>query len=104
MWLHRMARLFISQIKLEERKMVIIELGWNDKFILTNEKAIALANILEGAERFEDKYWPAEAREKHGITEERTYHVYPNDKEYPMKIVSNAYYQMAKLAGKPVAP
>jgi hypothetical protein len=30
-----------------------------------------------------------------------TVHVYPNDREISMKIVSTSMYQMAKLAGKP---
>ena len=44
----------------------------------------------------------AEKRKERGIESEYTYHVYPNDKQYQMNIVSESHYQMAKLAGKPV--
>ena len=98
MLLRRMARQFILKIKGND--MVVMEVGYV-KFILSNAKALALANILEEAEVYESKYMNTSDREKRGITTEYTYHVYPNDKSYDMKLVSEAHYQMAKLAGKP---
>jgi hypothetical protein len=93
-----MARLFT--LKTKENDMVVIEVGYV-KLVLSNAKALALANILEEAEVYESKYMGTAEREKRGITTEYTYHVYPNDKSYEMKLVSESHYQMAKLAGKP---
>lgn len=80
--------------------MVVIDLGWQ-KVIMPRESALKMVEILEKSEVYEDKYWSRDEREKKGITEEYTYHVYPNDKHYNMKIIGDELYQMAKLAGKP---
>jgi hypothetical protein len=80
--------------------MVVIEFGYK-KFVLSKEKAMLLAECLESAEMYEDKYWSDSDRIAKGMTEAYTYHVYPNDQTFSMKIISNSMYQMAKLAGKP---
>lgn len=80
--------------------MVVIDIGWQ-KIVLGREDALKLVEILEKSETYENKYWSREDREKLGMTEEYTYHVYPNDKEYTMRIISDSHYEMAKLAGKP---
>lgn len=81
--------------------MVVIDIGWQ-KIVMNREDAIKFVEIIERSETYENKYWSRDEREKMGITEDYTYHVYPNDKEYGMKIISDSHYQMAKLAGKPV--
>lgn len=80
--------------------MVTVEIGWQ-KFIMTREKALQMVEILEGAELYEEKYWNEAKKKEKGITEDYTYHVYPNDKNYTMRIIPDATYQMARLAGKP---
>ena len=80
--------------------MVIVEIGWQ-KFIMPREKALLMAELLECTELYEEKYWNTEKKKEKGITEDYTYHVYPNDKSYTMRIIPDSTYQMAKLAGKP---
>jgi len=104
MLLHRMAKRFMSRTKppvtnvIEGDEMLVVDIGWN-KLVLTNEKALQLAEILQSAEIWEEKYIPKEQRKD---DEDHTYHVYINTKCYPMRIVSDGLYQMAKLAGRPV--
>jgi hypothetical protein len=92
------AKQFISKTK--EVEMVVIELGYK-KFVLPRDKAMVLIDCLEGAEIYEEKYWNDEKRRQFGMTETYTYHVYPNDANFSMQIVSDSKYQMARLAGKP---
>jgi len=80
--------------------MVVIDLGYR-KIVVTKEQAMQLAEILEKAEVYEDRYWSESERREKGITEPYTYHVYTNDANYTMKLISDVQYQMAKLAGKP---
>jgi hypothetical protein len=82
-------------------KMIVIDLGYK-KVALTKEKAMLLMECLEGAEIYEEKYWSEDRRKELGMTETYTYHVYPNDTNFSMQIVSDSKYQMAKLAGKPI--
>ena len=80
--------------------MVVVDIGWQ-KIILHREDALKLAEVLEKAEVYEEKYWSRDERTARGMTEEYTHHVYTNDKHYNMKIITDELYQMAKLAGKP---
>lgn len=82
--------------------MIVVEIGYNS-FVMNKEDAMLLAGVLERAERYQDKYWSRDERAKHGMPEdqERTYHVYPNETQYNMKIIADDLYRMAKLAGKP---
>jgi hypothetical protein len=80
--------------------MVLIDLGYRS-VVLPTEDAIRVAEILAKGEAFEEKYRTKEEKEKSGIDDDYTYHVYPQDKPFTMKIISDSHYQMAKLAGKP---
>ena len=80
--------------------MIVIEVGYR-KYVLPKEKAMMLAECLETAEMYEEKYWSENERLDRGMTESYTYHVYPNDQTFSLKIVSDSMYQLAKLAGKP---
>ena len=82
-------------------KMIVIDLGYK-KVALTKEKAMLLMECLESAEIYEEKYWSEDRRKELGMAETYTYHVYPNDTNFSMQIVSDSKYQMAKLAGKPI--
>jgi hypothetical protein len=109
--LHRMVRRFISEIKrdglsdhltnVRRTNMVVIDLGYRS-VVLSTEDAIRIAEILAKTETFEEKYRTKEEKERSGIDDDYTYHVYPQDKPFNMKIISDSHYQMAKLAGKPV--
>ena len=80
--------------------MVVVDIGYRS-VILNREDAMKFVEILEKAEAYERKWWSPEWREKKGMEAEYTYHVYPNENEYAMRIVTDSHYQMAKLAGKP---
>ena len=81
--------------------MVVMDLGYRS-VVLSTEDAIRVAEILARGEAFEEKYRTKEEKEKSGIDTDYTYHVYPQDKGFTMKIMPDSQYQMAKLAGKPV--
>ena len=110
--LHLMARRFILEIKhffglpdhltnVRRTNMVIIDLGYRS-VVLPTEDAVRVAEILAKAETFVEKYRTKEEKEKSGIDTDYTYHVYPQEQTFSMKIMSDSQYQMAKLAGKPV--
>lgn len=105
--LRPMARRFISAIEswyltnVRRTNMVIISLGYRS-VVLSTEDAVRVAEILARAEAFEEKYRTREEKEKSGIDTDYTYHVFPQDQQFNMKIMPDSQYQMAKLAGKPV--
>ena len=73
--------------------MMIVELGYI-KYVMSNKDAVTIADILEKAELYEQKW----RKEEDGGT---TYHVYDNDKQFTLTTLSGSLYNMAKLAGKP---
>lgn len=81
--------------------MIVIDLGYR-KVVMPKEKAMMLMDCLESAELYEEKYWSEDKRKELGMTETYTYHVYPNESNFSMQIMSDSKYQMAKLAGKPI--
>jgi hypothetical protein len=92
------ARRFIFK----ESEMVVVDLGYK-KVVLDRERAMALIEILETADIYEEVYWTETDRIRLGMgNESYTYHVYANDSNFSMQIMSESKYQMAKLAGKPV--
>ena len=94
-----MAERFIFKIKVRRDKMIVIDLGYR-KVVMPKEKAMMLMDCLESAELYEEKYWSEEKRKELGMTETYTYHVYTNESNFSMQIMSDSKYQMAKLAGK----
>ena len=93
-----MAKRFIFKTK--EIEMVVVDIGYK-KYIMPRDKAMQLVEVLEGAEIYEEKYWSDEKRKENGMTETYTYHVYANEANFSMQIMSDSKYQMARLAGKP---
>lgn len=104
--LRPMARRFISAIEarylttVRSTDMILIDLGYRS-VVLPTEDAIRVAEILAKGEAFEEKYRTKEEREKSGVDDDYTYHIYPQDKPITMRIMPDSQYQMAKLAGKP---
>ena len=80
--------------------MVVVDLGWK-KYVMSKEKAMMLVECLESADLYEEKWWSDDKRKEKGMDSTYTYHVYPNESAFNMKIISDSHYQMAKLAGKP---
>jgi len=80
--------------------MVVIDIGYR-KYILPKDKAMQLVEVLESAEVYEEKWWSDDKRKQMGMAETYTYHVYANETNFSMQIVSDNKYQMARLAGKP---
>ena len=110
MLFHRMVRRFISKTNpgncrlpitnvIGEDEMIIIDLGYK-KIVLSNNKALELAELLQGAEMFEEVYIQSEKRVNKD--DDHTYHVYPVKEFFSMRLMGDSLYQMAKLAGKPV--
>ena len=110
MLFHRMARRFISKTNpgnrqlpitnvIGEDEMIIIDLGYK-KIVLSNDKALELAELLQGAEMFEEVYIQSDKRVNKD--DDHTYHVYPVKEFFSMRLMGDSLYQMAKLAGKPV--
>ena len=71
---------------------VIVELGYKS-YVMEADKALALMELLQGAERYQSKY--------HGGGKGNTHHVYDEEFDMSIKYMPNKLYAMAKLAGKP---
>jgi hypothetical protein len=101
-----MAKQFMSRINwwfitnVRRANMVTIEIGYK-KIVLPRDKAMMLMECLESSMEYQAKYWSDEKRRELGMTECYTYHVFPNDTQYSMSLISDEHFQMAKLAGKP---
>lgn len=78
-------------------KKAIIHVGYT-QYVLDTQKALAILEILSDAEIYEDKW----RKQEEGGT---TYHIYPQEEGSEvktMKIIPMGFYNMAKLAGRPV--
>jgi hypothetical protein len=73
--------------------MAIITIGYNN-YVLPLKDAVTVADMLGKAERYEQKYRSGS---------DNTHHVYPETKDDfgTIRLLSDAFYQGAKLAGKP---
>lgn len=76
--------------------MMVMEFSYSS-FVLSPKDALAMAEILQRAEKYEKKYRKDEVTNSSSYT----YHVWPYPDEIIMKIISDDIYRMAKLAGKP---
>lgn len=80
--------------------MIVVDIGYR-KLVMSKEKALLLVECLESADVYEEKWWSDEKRKEKGMEDTYTYHVYPNDSHFGMRILTDTHFQMAKLAGKP---
>lgn len=80
--------------------MIVVDIGYR-KLVMSKEKALLLVECLESADVYEEKWWSDEKRKEKGMEDIYTYHVYPNDSHFGMRILTDTHFQMAKLAGKP---
>lgn len=74
----------------------LIQFGYSS-YVLDAQAALKLTELLADAEIYEERW----QRPEEGGT---THHVYPQDNSESMRIIKimpNALYQMAKMAGKP---
>lgn len=73
----------------------IFSIGYSE-YVLDMKDALTVAEILSKAERHESKY----------LNSTRTHHIYESeDAEFGnLKLISDSFYRMAKLAGKPEKP
>ena len=110
MMFHRLVRRFTSKTNpgnsrlpitnvIGEDEMIVVDLGYK-KIVLSNNKALELAELLQEAEMFEEVYIQSEKRVNKD--DDHTYHVYPVKDFFTMRLMGDSLYQMAKLAGKPV--
>lgn len=77
--------------------MVVIEFGYGNSYVMSAKDALALAEIIQRAEKYEKKYRKDEATGTNGYT----FHVWPNNDEILMRVISEESYRLARLAGKP---
>jgi hypothetical protein len=77
----------------------VVAIGYKN-FVLDADKGVQLLDLLADAEVYEEKW--------HSETKGNTYHVFANEGHtsgngvsMELKVLSNSFYQMAKLAGKP---
>jgi len=69
---------------------VIVEAGWGRCFVMDSDRALTLLELLKDAEVYQEKYAT------------KSIHIYENDsKDISMRLLPDAVYRMAKLAGKP---
>jgi hypothetical protein len=80
--------------------MITIEIGYKT-LVMNKEDAMMMIGVLERAEIYNKKYWSDEDKKARGMDSNYTHHVYPNDTQYSMHILTDDIYRMAKLAGKP---
>ena len=83
--------------KIKENEMIVMDLGYKS-YVMSNKDAVTLAEILERAEMYESIWIRSEDRNG---GPDHTYHIYENDQQISMKLISADLYRMAKLAGKP---
>ena len=77
---------------------VVVGLGYRS-IVLDADKAIAIAELMSGAEVYESKW-----HSKTDTQDSRnTYHIYPmtQDHAFTMQLLTDESYRMYKLAGKP---
>lgn len=80
---------------MKERGMTkaIITFGYTS-YVMDTRDALALTEMLGKAEVYEQKYGRGENK--------NTHHIYENESEFgTIKLITDSFYQMAKLAGKP---
>ena len=71
--------------------MMVLNLGYS-QYVMETKDALTLLQILEKAEKYQQKYRTGE---------DSTHHVWMADGAIEAKMISNDLYRMAKLAGKP---
>ena len=73
----------------------VITFGWGSDMVVDADKAVRVLELLQGAEHYTEQW--------HDETRSTTFHVFAKGKQEPVtiKILPDALYKMAKLAGKP---
>lgn len=76
----------------------ILRVGYKE-YVMSMTKAAQIMELLEAAERYESKWHKAE----NGRESCTTYHVYPDDADHRgnLEVITDAFYNMCKMAGKP---
>jgi hypothetical protein len=72
-----------------------VQIGYKN-YVMDAEKALTLLGLLDGAEMFDTK-WDSQSKTT-------AHYIYPQDtQDYirEMKLIPDALYKLAKLAGKP---
>ena len=71
--------------------MLVLSFNYGE-YVLSTKDAVTIMEILQKAERYEQKYVSGG---------DNTHHVYPFTDTIVAKLISDDLYRMAKLAGKP---
>lgn len=72
----------------------ILAVGYTE-YVLDLKDAVTVAELLSKAEKHEGKY--------HHSSSTRSHHIYENEESElaSLKLITDSFYRMAKLAGKP---
>ena len=91
LWVKR----YILKTKKGKRMKTIVQIGYTS-YVMDAEKAIAVLEMLSGAEIYDSKW--------NSLSKNSTHYIYPQDDAdfiRELKLLPDALYRMAKLAGKP---
>lgn len=93
-----MGELFTLTTKGKRMSKVIVGLGYRS-IVLDADKAIAIAELMTGAEVYESK-WHSKTDTQDSYN---SYHIYPvtQDHAFTMQLLTDDAYRMYKLSGKP---
>lgn len=72
--------------------MMLIEIGYDAKFVVSVKDAVTIAEILEKSHMWKESYVTGG---------DNTYNAWPMEKTISMQLVGEDLFRMAKLAGKP---
>jgi hypothetical protein len=75
---------------------MVVSLSYGE-LVMPTEDAVQLLKILERAELYRLNYHNDGATGK----SESTHHIFPNETPYHARLITEDFYRMAKLAGKP---
>jgi len=70
--------------------MMVITIGYDD-YVMPMNDAMTLLGIMSRAHKYDKKF----------VDGNYVTYIYPAEKEYPCKMITESLYQMAKLAGNP---
>ncbi len=80
---------------MNDKVKAIVQVGYNH-YVMNTQQALTMLELLANAEIYESKY--------RGAGADNTHHIYPLDTHRAItefRVIPTAFYQMAKLAGKP---
>jgi len=84
---------------MSEFRKVILQFGYDNKFVMDSKQAVAVLEAIGGAEKYEDKYHSA----SEGCEAHYSYHIYPTVSIDNIQVlpITEHTYNIARMAGTP---